>query len=158
MIGATSIDAAAPVLRRGLLGLAALTVAGLCVELAVAHHWTQPTQLIAWVALAIMVATIVLMLGTPSPGRVRLARILAIAVMLSALYGYWEHIESNYDAGELDMIYGDRWESLPQSTRWWLAISKTVGPSPPIAPGALEVRPTTGSDEGGGPRGGQVGG
>ena len=137
MIGAVSTDTAAPVLRRGLLGLAALTVAGLCVELAVEHHWTQPTQLIAWVALAVVVAAIVLVLGTPSPGRVRLARILAIAVMLSALYGCWEHIESNYDAGGLDMIYGDTWDSLPDSTRWWLALSKTVGPSPPVAPGAL---------------------
>jgi len=137
MIGVVSTDAAAPVLRRGLLGLAALTVAGLCVELAVEHHWTQPMQLVAWAALAVTLLAVVLVLGTPSPGRVRLARILAIIVMLSALLGIWEHIESNYESGELDQVYGDRWDTLPQSTRWWLAVSKTVGPSPPVAPGAL---------------------
>lgn len=137
MIGVASTDAAAPVLRRGLLGLAALTVAGLCVELAVEHHWTQPMQLVAWAALAVTLLAVVLVLGTPSPGRVRLARILAIIVMLSALLGSREHIESNYESGELGQVYGDRWDTLPQSTRWWLAVSKTVGPSPPVAPGAL---------------------
>ena len=85
-----------------------MTSAGIVVELAVERHWSQPSQQVAWVA-----------------------------VMLSAVYGIWEHVDSNYDAGELDYRYADTWGSVPETTRWWLAVSKTVGPSPPLAPGAL---------------------
>lgn len=138
MIGQTSPEAgAASLLRRGLLWLAGFTIAGLLVELAAERHWTQPTQLIAWAALGVGALAIGLALGRPSPARVRLARVLAIIVTLSALYGIWEHVESNWDAGPLDRNYMDTWDSLPATTQWWLAISKTVGPSPPLAPGAL---------------------
>ena len=57
--------------------------------------------------------------------------------MLSALYGVWEHVESNWDAGPLDRNYADTWDTLSSSSQWWLAITKTVGPSPVLAPGAL---------------------
>jgi hypothetical protein len=130
-------DSTAPLLRRGLLWLGALTLVGITIELAVERHWTQPVQFVAWGALVVAALALVLLVGTPSAGRVRLARILAVAVMLSALFGIWEHLDSNYDSGELDRNYSNTWETLPQSTRWWLAISKTVGPSPPLAPGAL---------------------
>jgi len=113
VIGSASSEAAAPLLRRGLLGLAGLTILGLAVELAVERHWTQPLQLVAWAALAV---------GG-----------LAAALLL----GIWEHIEGNHDAGGLDRNYMDTWDDLPSTTQWWLAISKTVGPSPPLAPGAL---------------------
>ena len=67
----------------------------------------------------------------------RLARILAGAVLICAVWGIWEHVYANYDAGPLDFRYADRWESLTEMSRWWLAVSKTVGPSPPLAAGAL---------------------
>ena len=63
--------------------------------------------------------------------------VFAVLVVVSGVFGIWEHIESNYDAGELDQVYSARWETLPAASRWWLAVSKTVGPSPPLAPGAL---------------------
>ncbi|MFN8633318.1 MAG: hypothetical protein U0893_05635 [Chloroflexota bacterium] len=137
MIGSSATDSAAPLMRRGLLWLGILTSVGIVVELAVERHWTQGTQIIAWVALAVTLVALALAAWAASPNAVRVARILAVVVMVSALYGVWEHVESNYDAGELDREYGDRWESLPTSERWWLAVSKTVGPSPPLAPGAL---------------------
>ena len=133
----TAADSASPLLRRGLLGLGALTCAGIGVELAVEHHWTTPTQAIAWVALGVVALALALLVKAPSRARVRVAQVLAAAAMVSAVWGIWEHVESNYDAGELDFRYTDTWASLPESTRWWLAVSKTVGPSPPLAPGAL---------------------
>jgi hypothetical protein len=139
MIGATAEDSAAPVLRRGLLWLAGLTVVGLTIELAAERHWTQPVQFVAWGALVVTVLAIGLVIGRSSPGRLKLARWLAIAVMISAGLGIWEHIDENHDSGELDQVYGETWDSLPAMTRWWLAASKTVGPSPPLAPGALAV-------------------
>jgi hypothetical protein len=137
VIGSAMADAAAPALRRGLLTLAGLTVVGLLVELAAERHWTQPIQFVAWAAVAVAALAIGLVLGTPSAGRLKLARWLAILVMVSAVFGIWEHVEENHDSGGLDRVYGDTWDSLPASTQWWLAVSKTVGPSPPLAPGAL---------------------
>jgi hypothetical protein len=42
----------ADTLRRWLLGLAVFTSLGLIVELAAERHWTQPSQWIAWAAIA----------------------------------------------------------------------------------------------------------
>ena len=137
MIGMRAADSAAPELRRGFLWLAMATIGGIAVELAVERHWTQPTQLIAWVALGVAAVAGGLVAWSPSPRRLLIARVLAAAVILSAVVGIWEHVESNHDAGELDREYSEVWESLPASQRWWLALSKTVGPSPPLAPGAL---------------------
>ena len=131
------IDAAAPWLRRGLLWLGGLTCAGLVVELAVERHWTQPIQLVAWGALGLVAVALFLAGRAPTRARLRIARALAAAVMLSALWGVWEHVYANYDAGPLDREYGERWDGLAEPTRWWLAVSKAVGPSPPLAPGAL---------------------
>jgi hypothetical protein len=57
--------------------------------------------------------------------------------MLASLWGIFEHVEANYDAAPLDFNYANTWDTLPETTRWWLALSKSVGPSPPLAPGAL---------------------
>jgi hypothetical protein len=130
-------DGAASLLRGGLLGLAAVTTVALGLELAAERHWTQPIQLVAWAALLMTVVAIGLVLGRTTPARLRAAQVLAALVVVSAVWGIWAHIESNYDAGELDQEYTARWENLPETTRWWLALSKTVGPSPPLAPGAL---------------------
>jgi hypothetical protein len=130
-------DSASPLLRRGLLWLGAITTAGIGVELAADRHWTQPIQLVAWGAVGMVVVALALLAWTPSRTRIRLAQILAVVVMLSAVWGIWEHVAANYDAAPLDFHYTDTWDNLPETTRWWLALSKTVGPSPPLAPGAL---------------------
>jgi hypothetical protein len=134
-----STDTTTPLLRRGLLGLGALTAAGIAVELAVERHWTQPIQFVAWGAVVVVAVTLGLLAGAPGRARVRLARMLAVLVLLTAAWGIWEHIYANYDAGPLDLHYTDTWDSLPETTRWWLALTKTVGPSPPLAPGALAL-------------------
>jgi hypothetical protein len=128
---------AAPLLRRGVLIVAGVTCLGLLVELAVERHWTQPVQLVAWAALAATLVAAGLVWAAGSSARIRLARVLAVVVIVCAVVGMGEHIVANYDAGELDAEYGDRWSNLSAPQRWWLAISKGVGPSPPLAPGAL---------------------
>lgn len=123
--------------RRGLLALATLTTFGLAIELAVERHWTEPTQLIAWVALIVTLAAVGLAYWRPTPGSLRIARYLSVGVMLSALLGIALHVHANYEAGPLDFRYTDTWDTLAETTRWWLALTKTVGPSPLLAPGAL---------------------
>jgi hypothetical protein len=132
-----SSDSATSLLRRGLLWLAALTTLGIALELAADRHWSQPIQLVAWGAVVASAAAILLLARARSPGRVRLARVIATAVVLSAAAGIWTHVAANYEAAPLDYRYAESWESLSEATRWWLALSKTVGPSPPLAPGAL---------------------
>jgi len=132
-----SVDQFSSVLRRGLVWLAVLTTVGIAVELAVERHWTQPVQLIAWGAVAIMVVALAMLLPAPTGVRVRTARILAAVVVLTSAVGIWEHVAANYDAGPLDFHYTGVWDNLPEVSRWWLAVTKTVGPSPPLAPGAL---------------------
>lgn len=133
----TRNDPAPRLLRRGLLGLATLTIIGIAVELYTERHWTQPVQLIAWAALALTAVAILLLVGQPSAGRVRVAQTIAAIVVASAAVGVWQHIAANYDAGPLDRRYGQTWEGMSTLSRWWLAARKGVGPSPPLAPGAL---------------------
>lgn len=134
---ATRADPTSRLLRRGLLGLAILTMLGIAVELYTEHHWTKRPQLIAWAALALTALAIALLLGQPSARRVRVAQIIAAIVVVSAAVGVWQHIAANYDAAPLDRRYAQTWEGMSALSRWWLAARKGVGPSPPLAPGAL---------------------
>ena len=49
------------------------------------------------------------------------------------------HIHANFEAGPLDQRYTYTWETFSESDRWRAAITKAVGPSPPLAPGALAL-------------------
>lgn len=129
--------ATATVLRRGLLGLATLTIGGIALDLITERHWTQPSQLIAWAALALLAVALGLLARAGHPWRVRVAQFLALAVVASAALGIWEHIGANHDAGPLDGRYAQTWDGLSAPARWWLAARKAVGPPPPLAPGAL---------------------
>ena len=131
------VDAAAPTLRRGLLWLAGLTTIAIVVERAVERHLTNPTEWIAWAAMAGIVIAVALLVRASSARRLHLARLLAAVVMLSSAYGVWNHVYANYDVAPLDGRYQDTGDTLPDPIRWWLAVSKTVGPSPPLAPLAL---------------------
>ena len=137
MMGSGASASAEHGLRRGLLALAGLTTGGVVLELAAERHWTQPIQLIAWGAAGLLVVAIALVQWGPSRGWVRTARWLAAVAVLSAIWGVGVHVYANYDAGELDRRYSSSWDSVPEIERWALALSKTVGPSPPFAPGAL---------------------
>jgi hypothetical protein len=125
------------ILRRGVLVLAAVAAAGTAIELATERHWNTPTQLIPWVALGVLAVALALLVARPDHQRVRLARLLAAAVVLTSVYGVLEHIETNLDAGVLDGVYGGRWAALPFVQQLWYAATRTVGPAPPLAAGVL---------------------
>lgn len=126
---------AAP-LRTGLLLLAVLSVLATLTELGLERHWKANSQVIPWITLTVIGLLAVALLLRPGRGLLRLARVLGLLVLLSSAFGVFVHIESNYEAGELDQRYAATWETLPPSTRWWLAITHEVGPSPPLAPAA----------------------
>jgi hypothetical protein len=126
----------AVVVRRSLVGLTVVTMLSTSFELATERHWHGLEQLVPWLALVVLaVATALLLL----PGRraSTAARALALIVLGASIYGVIDHIAVNYNSGALDQRFADTWESMPWLEKWWYAITKTVGPSPSLAPGVL---------------------
>ncbi|HEX3245007.1 MAG TPA: hypothetical protein VHX16_06345 [Chloroflexota bacterium] len=125
-------------LRRGILGLAALSLIATGLELGMEQHWKEAIQLVPWLALVVVLVSIGLVARSrPSRRQVRIAQALAVLVMLSAAYGVYEHVAVNYDSAPLDRRYGDTWDAMSEPSRWWTAVTHQVGPSPPLAPLAL---------------------
>lgn len=123
--------------RRILLGLGGLIVAGTAVELAMERHWGTAVRLIPWVALGVITVTLLLVALSPGPWAIKLARVLAVVVIGSAAFGTWEHIRANYDAAPLDYRYSEKWATMSETSKWWKAATKGVGPSPILASGVL---------------------
>ena len=123
--------------RRMFLGLAALALAGTAAELAIGRHWKTLIQEIPWLGIGLATIALLLLLVRPSRGRVWLARLLAAGVIVVAGVGVWEHVAANYDAGTLDFRYADTWASMSWFSRWRIAATGGVGPSPVLAPGIL---------------------
>ena len=86
-------------IRWALLLLTVLGLVGTAVQLALERHWAAPWQIAPWAALGgITVALIVLLYSTNSAA-VKLARIIAVVVLLVALVGVWQHFSANLDHG-----------------------------------------------------------
>lgn len=128
---------AATALRRSLILLTTIGVAGTAVELGMERHWKTAVQLIPWATLAVIAVGIVLLVARPRPATVRAVRAIVVVVFVSAAFGIFEHVKANYDAGPLDFRYSSRWEAMSTSDRWWTAATNGVGPSPPLTPAVL---------------------
>lgn len=123
--------------RLALLGLSLLSIGGTAVELAMERHWKTFIQLIPWIGLGVLMAAALLVVLWPSARRVWLARALAVAVVGISAFGTWEHVDANYQSGPLDFRYSESWATMTAASRWWKAATKTVGPSPVLAPVVL---------------------
>ncbi len=124
-------------LRNALLVLSALTAVGTAVELATVEHWESAVQLIPWVALVVLAVAIGLAARRPGHRRLRLAQLLGGLVLVTGLFGLFEHAESNVESGALDRTYGDTWDTRSEASKWWLAVTGEVGPNPVLAPAIL---------------------
>jgi len=129
----------ASVLRRSLIGLVVIALAGLTAELLVERHWGTAIRLVPWFALVALAYGALLMMRRPTAAAVRRVRILAVAVMIAAAVGVALHINENYVAGPLDQRYERIWASMSEVERWSSAFSKAVGPAPTFAPAALAL-------------------
>ncbi|WP_205315122.1 hypothetical protein [Nonomuraea lactucae] len=123
-------------LRRGILALVALGILGAAFELAAERHWFTFQQLIPWGALAALALGLALQVSG-SGRRDSVVRGIALVVLLVAMFGVYAHVAANHDAGLLDQRYAATWDALSPLTRWWYAFTKTVGTTPPLAPGML---------------------
>jgi hypothetical protein len=127
--------------RRALYALTVMTILATAFELASVAHWQQFEQLIPWIALGVLVVATALSLARRGWGRIG-ARVLALLVLGAAVYGVIDHTLVNYDSGPLDYRFSETWETIPAAQRWWYAFTKTVGPSPTLAPGVLGMAAT----------------
>lgn len=124
-------------LRRGVLGLAILGIAGTGVELVFLRHWTSALRLLVWPTLLALCLGAWLLARGPSGPVVRRVRWMALGVVLVAGLGMALHVHANLGAGPLSEAYGARWASMPAIQQWFLATTGGVGPAPTLAPGAL---------------------
>ena len=122
--------------RRGLVALVVVGIVATAFELATEHHWNGFEQLIPWIALAVLAVAVALLL-VPAGRGVPAARVLAVLVLAASAYGVLDHVLVNFGSGALDQRYSESWETLPVLQQWWLAVTKTVGPAPTLAPGVL---------------------
>lgn len=123
--------------RLGLFGLVALGILGAGLELAFERHWQSWQQFVPWVALLALGAALVLLALDASPLTLKVVRGIALVVLLASAYGVYAHISANHDMGAFDPRYADTWQTLSPLTQWWYALTKSVGPAPPLAPGML---------------------
>ncbi len=114
-------------LRRFLLWLAVATTAGTTVELVSLQHWTEKSQLIAWAAVAVLAAAIVVVFRASTPQAILVARVLAVGVCGAAAIGVVAHVHGNYEAGPLDAQYGEQWDSMSAAARTG-SVTGAIGP------------------------------
>ena len=124
-------------LRLALLALGGLAGVATAAELATERHWGGFIQLIPWIGLIVIAALIGVVLVRRGHGAVWAVRLACLALVAASAFGVYKHIAENHTAGPLDFRYQDSWATLSGPSRWWKAATKTVGPAPVLAPGAL---------------------
>ena len=90
MIPTASGDAG-PALRRAVLALAGLSIAGIAIELVIERHWGAAARYIPWLALLVSGIALVRLARRPTAGTVRAVRLVAIAVLCMAAVGIALH-------------------------------------------------------------------
>ena len=137
-----ALDTATP-LRRGLVALAFLGLAGATIELLFTRHWSSIGMSVAWLEIgACLVAAVILAIGSSARAvhsrlAILAARWLAVAGLALAIAGVLLHVWANLQAGPAAPTLGATWASIPPLERLWDAVTGTVGKAPSLAPGAL---------------------
>lgn len=108
-------------------------------ELVIERHWGSAVRLIPWVSLVALAWAAWLLWRRPDRRAVLGARALSGIVVGAALVGIALHVNENYTAGPLDFRYETAWDRMSEASRWWTAFTKSVGPAPTLAPGALAL-------------------
>ena len=98
-------------LRAGLHLLTMLGVAGTALALAYERHWESPWQLAPWITLGLIGVATVALAVRQTAVTVRLARVVAVLAIASALLGTWQHVDANLTADTAGHDHAARRES-----------------------------------------------
>ena len=126
--------------RRGLLTLAASAAAGTALELAMLRHWNGVDQLVPWATLVMVAAGIAIVAFSGARAAVLTGRAIGCGSAIAGVFGVYEHIASNYEAGPLDFRYADRWATMSMPAA---GVGRGIGDGRAV-PGARAGDPRTG--------------
>ena len=132
-------DTETSVIRRNVILVAAVAIAGLAAELVIERHWGTAVRYVPWLALVALAWAVFRLWRGPTAPQIRAARVIAIVAIAAAGLGIALHINENYTAGPLDQTYSLVWDTMSEPQRWWAAFSKSLGPAPTFAPAALAL-------------------
>jgi len=116
--------------------LVAVEIIGTTVELATLRHWKQGTQVIPWIVLGTLALALAIA-ASHVPHRDTFVRSIAVLVTAASAFGIFEHVRANYNVAPLDYRYVDKWATMSGLSRWWAALTESVGRSPVLAPAVL---------------------
>ena len=116
------------VVRRVLVVILVLAMAGILVELLLIEHFEDAWQLVPLVLLGLGLATLTWHARVPSPTSGRVWGILMMLFIIAGFIGFYMHYAGNV---EFEL------EQNPSATRWMLFREAMRGATPALAPGAL---------------------
>lgn len=117
--------------------LVVISILSVAVALAYERHWEEFWQLVPWATLVLSGLALVALVVRMSRTTIRIARIVAVLVVVTALLGIWRHFDHNYGTAVMDQDYADRWAEMPVVERVWTVANGSVGHVPVPAAGAL---------------------
>ncbi|HLL77613.1 MAG TPA: hypothetical protein VK421_20320 [Pyrinomonadaceae bacterium] len=117
-------------LRRFLLALSVVLLAGAVAELWFVEHTEDPIQLIPFVLSGLGGAAVIVALLRPNRASLWALRLVMLLVVLGSLLGVYLHVESNY---------GLERELYPDRPAGQLLLGALGGANPLLAPGVLAV-------------------
>ena len=117
--------------------LVVISILSVAAALAYERHWGDVWQLVPWATLVLSGLALAALVLRTSRATVRIARIVAVIVLVCALLGTWRHFDHNYYTAVLDQDYSDRWEEMSVVERVWTVANGSVGHVPVPAAGAL---------------------
>ena len=137
MIRSFAGEGVAGTLRGAMALLVVISILSVAVALAYERHWGDFWQLVPWAAVVVSGLALGVLVLRTSQATIRIARIVAVIVLVCALIGIWRHFDHNYYTAVLDQDYSDRWEEMSVVDRVWTVANGTVGHVPVPAAGAL---------------------
>jgi hypothetical protein len=127
-IDSRSSEAILAVVRRALVVILVLAMAGILVELLLAEHFEDAWQLVPLVLLGLGLAALVWHALVPSPASARVWRTLMALFIIAGFIGFYLHYSGNV---EFEL------EQNPNATRWALFREAIMGATPALAPGVM---------------------
>ena len=137
MIRSFAGEGTAGTLRGAMALLVVISILSVAVALAYERHWEEFWQLVPWATLVLSGLALVALVVRMSRTTIRIARIVAVLVLVAALLGIWRHFDHNYGTAVMDQDYADRWAEMPVVERVWTVTNGSVGHVPVPAAGAL---------------------
>ncbi len=117
--------------------LGVISILSVAVALAYERHWGDFWQLVPWAAVVLSGLALAALVLRTSRATIRIARVVAVLVLLCALLGTWRHFDHNYETAAIDQDYSDRWGEMSVVDRVWTVANGAVGHVPVPAAGAL---------------------